>query len=484
MGREYQMYINGKWVDSQSNTLFDDRNPFTGEVYAKVANGGEIDAKQAIDSASEAFAAWAATTPSEKRSFFLKGADILEKRKEEVALILAEETGSVMVFGIFQVLLGIEIFREAASQVHRVMGNIIPAELPGSFSMMLRQPAGVVGAISPWNAPLLLSLRASCFPIAYGNTVVLKPSAESPVSGGVLLAQIFEEAGFPKGVVNVITNGPGRSGEIGDQFIFDRRVRRITFTGSTEVGRSLAEKAGKHLKKISLELGGNDPLIILKDTDIDYAVNVAAFGRFAHQGQVCMSSKRIIVEKPVASEFIQRFTEKVSGLKVGDPRDPGTVIGPLINLSQLKALKAQVEKAVADGAKLVCGGKYEGLCYHPSILTDVTEEMDLFHQEIFGPVAPVIVVEDSEEALRVANDSLYGLSSGVITNNLAKGLEIAQRLETGVAHVNDSTLPYEVHAPMGGMKESGWGKSGTGALEEFTEIRWVTFQKTKRDFPF
>jgi aldehyde dehydrogenase (NAD+) len=314
--------------------------------------------------------------------------------------------------------------------------------------------------------------------------LVLKPSAESSVSGGVVLAEIFDEVGFPKGVLNVVTNGPGKSGEIGDEFITDRRVRRITFTGSTEVGRELAEKAGRYLKKVTLELGGNDPLIVLKDAEIDYAVNAAAFGRFIHQGQVCMNSKRMIVEKPVASEFIDKFAKKASGLKVGDPRNPDTVIGPLINRTQLNKLKAQVEKAVKDGAKLVCGGRHEGLCYYPTVLANVTENMEIFHQETFGPVASVITVEDAEEAVRVANNSQYGLSSGIMTRDLQKGMEIAERLENGCVHINDSSVHDEAHAPLGGMKDSGWGKNGMEVLEEFTEVRWVTLQRTQRHFPF
>jgi aldehyde dehydrogenase (NAD+) len=484
MNREYQMYINGKWMNAVSGTFFDDHNPFTGEIYARVANGNKDDAKRAIDAAADALPTWAATPPSEKRINFLKAADILERRREEVALILAEETGAAITFGMFQANLGPGFLREAASQVHRVTGKIIPAELPGAFSMVLRQPAGVVAGISPWNAPLVLSLRAICFPIAYGNTLVLKPSAESSVSGGVVLAEIFDEVGFPKGVLNVVTNGPGKSGEIGDEFITDRRVRRITFTGSTEVGRELAEKAGRYLKKVTLELGGNDPLIVLKDAEIDYAVNAAAFGRFIHQGQVCMNSKRMIVEKPVASEFIDKFAKKASGLKVGDPRNPDTVIGPLINRTQLNKLKAQVEKAVKDGAKLVCGGRHEGLCYYPTVLANVTENMEIFHQETFGPVASVITVEDAEEAVRVANNSQYGLSSGIMTRDLQKGMEIAERLENGCVHINDSSVHDEAHAPLGGMKDSGWGKNGMEVLEEFTEVRWVTLQRTQRHFPF
>jgi acyl-CoA reductase-like NAD-dependent aldehyde dehydrogenase len=421
--------------------------------------------------------------PSEKRMYFLKAADILEKRSEEYAMTLAEETGAAIAFALFQTHLGPGFLREAASQVHRVSGKTIPADLPGAFNMVLRQPVGVVGAISPWNAPLVLSLRAIVFPLAYGNTVVLKPSAESPVSGGVLILQILEEAGFPKGVINLVTNGPGRSGEVGDEFITDTRVRRITFTGSTEVGRTLAEKAGRHLKKITLELGGNDPLLILKDADIDYAVDAAVFGRFMHQGQVCMNSKRIIVEKSVAESFTKKFVQKVSTLKVGDPRRTDTVIGPLINKSQLNKLVVQVEKAVKQGAKLLCGGNHEGLCYHPSVLSQVTEEMEIFHEETFGPVASVITADNAEEALRMANNSQYGLSSGIITNDFRKGLEIAEKLESGVCHINDSSLHDEAHAPLGGMKDSGWGRNGFEAMDEFTELRWVSFQKTRRQYP-
>ena len=398
--------------------------------------------------------------------------------------LLAEEAGAALPFGIFQSLIvSPEFLREAASQVHRVTGKIIPSDIPDCFSMVLRQPVGVVGGISPWNAPLILSLRAICFPIAYGNTAILKPSSESPVSGGVLIAEIFEEAGFPKGVLNVVTNGPGKSNEVGDEFITDKRVRRISFTGSTEVGRELAEKCGKQLKKTTLELGGNDAVIILSDIDIDYAVNAAAFGRFMHQGQVCMNSKRIIVEKTVADEFTDKFVQKVSSLKVGDPKSPDTVIGPLINSRQVEKLKAQVEKAVNEGAIILCGGKQEGNCYYPTVLSGVTEEMQLFHEETFGPLAPIIVAEDWEDAVRIANNSSYGLAAGILTSDLNKGLTIAQKLETGVVHVNDSSLGDETHAPLGGTKDSGWGKNGMEAIEGFTEIRWVTLQMKNRSFP-
>jgi acyl-CoA reductase-like NAD-dependent aldehyde dehydrogenase len=485
MPKKFKVFINGEWVDSTGGGSFEDFNPFTGDIFATITSAGKNDAKKAIEAASAAFPEWSATPPSDKRMILLKAAEILEKRQQEVAQILIEETGAPFGWGMFQTILTTGIFREAASQVHRVTGEIIPADLPGAFFMALRQPVGVVAGIAPWNAPLILSLRSVVFPLAYGNTAVLKPSAESPVSGGIVIAEIFEEAGIPKGVLNVITNGPGRSGEIGEEFITDPKVRRISFTGSTEIGKLLAEKAGRHLKKVTLELGGQDPLIILEDADIDRAVNAAAFGRFLHQGQVCMSTKRIIVEEPVAEEFTAKFVAKASGLKVGDPREPDTVIGPLINQGQLDKIKSCVEESVAAGAKLLCGGKNEGLCYYPTVLNNVKDNMKVLTEETFGPVAPIITVKNVEEAIHVANDSAYGLSSGIMTEDLQKGLEIAEKLETGMAHINDATLHDEPQAPFGGMKDSGWGRhGGLAAMEEFTEIRWITMQRTPRHYPF
>ena len=485
MAKEYRMYMDGEWVDAASGETFDDYNPYTGEVFAKVAAARKVDARRAVDAAAAAFPAWSATPPAERAMYFLKAADILESRQQEIVEILKDETGGTFGWGMFQTHFTPGLLRESAAQVHMVTGQIIPADLPGAFFMALRQPVGVVAGIAPWNAPLILSLRAVALPIAYGNTAILKPSSESPVSGGLVYAEIFEEAGFPKGVLNVLTNGPGFADEVGHELIVDPRVRRISFTGSTEIGRQLAEKAGRHLKRVTLELGGSDPVIILRDADVDYAVNAATFGRFLHQGQICMSSKRIIVERPVADEFIEKFVKKASSLKVGDPREPDTVIGPLINQTQLDKLREQVDEAIARGANLLCGGKYEGLCYYPTVLTDVTEDMKVFSEETFGPVAPVIVVEDTEEAIRVANNSRYGLSAGVITRDFEKGLSIAERLETGMVHINDSSVHDEPQVPFGGVKDSGWGRhGGLAALEEFTELRWITMQRTPRQYPF
>jgi aldehyde dehydrogenase (NAD+) len=485
MAREYKMYINGEWVDALDRAMYDDYNPYTDEVFARVPSGRRGDARRAIEAAAAAFPAWSNTLPAERQALFLKAADILQKKQNEIVTILAEETGCTFGFAMFQTMFTPGLLREAASQVHNPIGEIIPADLPGAFYMAIRQPVGVVAGIAPWNAPLILSLRAICLPIAYGNTAVLKPSTESSVSGGVVIAEIFHEAGFPKGVLNLVTNGPGGSGEVGDELIENPRVRRINLTGSTSVGRQLAEKAGRHLKRVSLELGGQNPLVILRDADVDYAVNAAAFGAFLHQGQICMSVRRIIVEKPIAREFTEKFVKKISAFKVGNPKEPDTIIGPLINKQQFSQVKGNVDAAVRDGAKILCGGKAEGLCYHPTVLTNVKPSTPFAREETFGPVVSVIEVENEEEAVRAANETAYGLSAGVITRDFVKGLAVAERIETGIVHINDQSVHDEPQVPFGGVKDSGWGRfGGHAALEEFTELRWISMQRTPRQYPF
>lgn len=351
--------------------------------------------------------------------------------------------------------------------------------------MAVRQPVGVVAGIGPWNAPLILSLRSVCMPIAYGNTAILKPSTESSVAGGILIAEVFHQAGFPAGVLNVVTNGPGKSGEIGDELIENPKVRRINLTGSSEVGRRLAEKAGRYLKRVALELGGQNPMIILRDADIDYAVNAAAFGGFIHQGQICMSTRRIIIERPVAAAFTDKFVAKVSRLKVGDPRDPNTVIGPIINKQQLNDIKKSVDAAVRDGAKVLCGAKTEGLCYYPTVLTNVKPGTPFCYEETFGPVVSIVEAEDIEQAISIANETPYGLSAAVITGDFSKGLAVAERIESGIVHINDQTVHDEPQVPFGGLKDSGWGRfGGRAGLEEFTELRWISMQRSPRRYPF
>jgi aldehyde dehydrogenase (NAD+) len=485
MTREYRMYINGEWAGASDGATYDDMNPYTGEVFAKVAAGRRADAQRAIEAAKAAFPEWAATLPGQKQALFLKAADILEGKRPELVQFIAEETGGTFGWAMFQAGFTPGLLRQAAAQVHQPVGEILPADTPGALFMTMRQPVGVVAGIAPWNAPLILSLRSICLPIAYGNTAILKPSSESAVVGGVVLAQVFEEAGFPKGVLNLVTNGPGASGEIGDEFVENPAVRRINFTGSTHVGRELAEKAGRQLKRVALELGGQNPLVILRDADVDYAVNVAAWGAFLHQGQICMSVRRIIVEEPIAAEFTEKLVRKVKTLKVGDPKEMDTIIGPAINRKQLEQIHANVTRAVAEGATLLCGGRPQGPCYQPTVLGDVKPQMEISCEETFGPVVSVVVVADMDEAIRAANDTSYGLSAGVVTQDFNKGLIVAERIESGMVHINDSSVHDEPQVPFGGVKDSGFGRlGGRAALEEFTELRWISMQRTPRQYPF
>ena len=351
--------------------------------------------------------------------------------------------------------------------------------------MGLRRPVGVVGAIAPWNVALILSARSIAAPLALGNTVVLKPSEWSPVSGGLLWGEIFAEAGLPAGVLNIVTHAPGEAQGIGDELIENPHVRRLNFTGSTGTGRRLAEAAGRQLKRIVLELGGSNPLIVLADADLDYAVNAAAFGAFLHQGQICMSARRIIVERPIADEFVARLAEKTSGLKAGDPNEHDTIIGPIINEQALEAIKGRVDAAVAGGAKVLAGGNAVGPCYEATLLTDVPADSELAQVETFGPVAAIEVVDSAEEAVERANATSYGLSSGIITQDADRGLALAHQIDAGIVHVNDQPVADEPQMPFGGVKDSGFGRfGGSAVVDEFTELRWITVQSGSHPFPF
>jgi aldehyde dehydrogenase (NAD+) len=479
-----KMYIDGKWVDSSTGKTFEDYNPFTGDVYANVPAGNAEDVRSAIDAAKAAFPEWAATPPAARRQIFLKAADVMESRQDELVQAMMEEVGGTIGISMFQMGFVPGLFRMAASAAYDVKGEIIPADHANSFFMAIRQPAGVVACFAPFNVPYILGSRSFTLPIAYGNTAVLKPSEDAPLTGGLLLAEIFEEAGLPPGVLNVVTSTREGAEEIGDEMISNPAVRRISFTGSTEVGRVVAEKAGRNLKRAVLELGGKDPLIILGDADINYAVDAAAWGAFLHQGEICMSTERIIVEESIAEEFIEKLKERAESIPMGDPTNPATAIGPLINERAVEKVHAHVEEAVAGGANLVTGGQHDNLVYHPTVVTDVKSDMRLFREQTFGPVAPIVVVSDPEEALAVANDSDYGLSAGILTGDFTKALDMALRLETGMVHIGDQTVNDEPQAPFGGVKGSGYGRfGGQSALDEFTELRWINVQREPRTFP-
>jgi acyl-CoA reductase-like NAD-dependent aldehyde dehydrogenase len=377
------------------------------------------------------------------------------------------------------------LFRQAAGIAYAPIGQVIPSDVPGTFAMGLRRPVGVVGAIAPWNAALILSARAIAAPLALGNTVVLKPSEWSPVSGGLIWGEIFAEAGLPPGALNIVTHAPGEAGAIADELVSNPTVRRINFTGSTATGRKLAEAAGRHLKRVVLELGGYNPLIVLGDADLEYAVNASAFGAFLHQGQICMSARKIIVERSIADEFVDRLAAKTKTLKVGDPKEQDTIIGPLITEDALATVKARVDDAVAKGARVLAGGDAVGPCYQATLLANVPEDSELAKVETFGPVAAIEVVDTPEDAVKRANATTYGLSAGIITSDPDRGFALAQQVDAGIVHVNDQPVGDEPQMPFGGVKDSGWGRfGGQAVMEEFTELRWVTIQSGTHPFPF
>jgi acyl-CoA reductase-like NAD-dependent aldehyde dehydrogenase len=480
--RELKQFIGGEWAAGGES--FDDLDPFTGDVVARVPAGTREDARRAIDAAAEAFPGWSQTPPGERQRIFLRAADILDGRAEEVGSWLTRETGSTFGFAMFQLHFVPGLFRQAAALPYASTGEIIPSDT-GAFAMGMRRPVGVVGAIAPWNAALILSARAIAAPLALGNTVVLKPSELSPYSGGLLWAEIFAEAGLPAGALNVVTHAPGEAGPIGEEFVEHPSVRTINFTGSTATGRKLAEAAGRNLKRVLLELGGQNPLIVLADADLDYAVDAAAFGAYLHQGQICMSARRIIVERPIADAFTARLAEKAGGLKAGDPREHDTIVGPLITPTAVETVARRVDDAVAQGAKVLAGGEAVGPVYRATLLADVPAESELAREETFGPVAAVEVVDDADQAVERANATAYGLSSGIITTDTDRGLALAQRIRAGIVHVNDQPVGDEPQMPFGGVKDSGLGRfGGTAAINEFTEVHWVTVQSGSHPFPF
>ena len=480
-----RQYIGGKWVEASNGETFEDLDPYTGDVTATVPAGTREDARAAIDAAASSFPAWSKSAPAERQTVFLRAADVLESRRDEVVALLAAETGCSFGFGMFQMGFVPGLFRQAAGIAYSPIGEILPSDMPGAMAMGLRRPVGVVGAIAPWNAALILSARSISAPLALGNTVVLKPSEESPYVGGLMWGEIFSEAGLPDGVLNVVTHAPGQAGPIGEELAENPHVRRINFTGSTATGRKLAELAGRNLKRVVLELGGYNPLIVLEDAAVDYSVDAAAFGAFLHQGQICMSARRIIVERPIADEFIDRFAAKTAGLKVGDPREHDTIIGPLINRKALETVSARVQDAISKGAKLLAGGEAVGPCFQATLLADVPEDSELSRVETFGPVAAIEVVDNADEAIDRANATSYGLASGILTGDPDKGLALAERLDAGIVHINDQPVHDEPQMPFGGVKDSGWGRfGGTAAIEEFTDLRWVTVQSGTRPFPF
>ena len=483
MARVFEgMYIGGGW--SSTARTFKDLNPADGSVWAEIPESGRAEARAAIEAAHAAFPEWAALPFNKRAHYMLKVAEVFEKRKMEIVEALQAEGGGWFGKGMFETGYVPEIFHAAAASNYAAIGEVLPSEY-GKVSMAVRRPMGVVTVISPWNFPTLLTARGLAFPIAAGNTVVLKPSEETPYTGGLLFAEVFEEAGVPKGVLNVVTCSRDAVGEVGDELIEHPYVKGISFTGSTAVGRMIAAKAGAHLKKCCVELGGKDSLIVCDDADMERATQAANFGSFMHQGQICMSVEKVVVHEKIFDAFLKRFVERASKLTMGDPtKDKGNIIGPLISDKQAAKVKAQLDDAVAKGARVVLGGRIDSRYVEPTILTGVTPAMKLYSEETFGPVVPVIPFSTDEEAIAIANDTEYGLSSGVMTGDEQRGLAIANRLDTGNCHINCSSVNDEPHVPFGGFKASGSGKhGGRWSVETFTETRWITLDRGGRPYP-
>jgi acyl-CoA reductase-like NAD-dependent aldehyde dehydrogenase len=459
------------------------------EVVAAVSAGAGTAASReaaraAVVAAERAFPRWSATPPPERGRLLERASELLMERQHEIAALVTEETGGTLGWGMFNVQLAADMLAYYAGETDApAEERELNSHIPGKRAKAVRQPVGVVVGVAPWNAPVILGVRAVAAPLAYGNTVVLKASEICPRTHTAIV-DALTDAGVPSGAINLVTNDPEDAAEVVDELITHPAVRRISFTGSTRVGRMIAETAGRHLKRVLLELGGNSPLVVLADADLDRAVAAANFGAFMHQGQICMSTERIVIDRAVADEFAQKLAERASSLKLGDPRDPDTQIGPLVNEGALNRVTEHVEDAVAKGAELVTGGKAQGLHFTPTVLMGVTPAMRVYSEESFGPVVSIVPVNGIDEAVRVANDTDYGLSAAVFSANVDTAMDVARRLETGICHINDSTVNDEPPMPFGGVKNSGWGRfGGKAALEEFTELRWITIQDSPREYP-
>lgn len=480
---DIKQIINGQAVGALSGATFERFDPFTGKVASRAPACGLDDVKAVVDAAAAAFPEWAKLGPGARRALLAKAADVMETKVGEFSALLTAETGGTAPWAGFNVMLAAGMLREAAAMTTQIHGEIIPSDKPGSLSMAMRQPVGVCLGIAPWNAPVILGTRAIAMALACGNTVILKASEQCP-GLHVLIGQVFVEAGFPDGVVNVITNAPKDAAEIVAALIASPAVKRVNFTGSTKVGRIIAELCGRHLKPALLELGGKAPLIVLDDADIDGAVNAAVFGAFMNQGQICMSTERFIVDDKVADLFVEKLAARAGQLPAGDPRGH-VVLGSLVSPEAADKMEALMADALEKGAKVVAGGKRSGSVVEATVVDGVHKGMRLYDEESFGPVKPVIRVSGEAEAIRVANDTEYGLSSAVFSRDIQRALRVAGQLETGICHINGPTLHDEAQMPFGGVNGSGYGRfGGKAAISEFTVLRWVTIEDPQQHYPF
>ena len=459
-------------------------NPVTGEPAsrAEAMQAGDIPAL--AEKAQAGFAEWSAMGPNARRGVLMKAAAALEAKKDEFVAAMMGEIGATAGWAMFNLSLAAGMVREAAALTTQIGGEVIPSDKPGCLAMALREPVGVLLGIAPWNAPIILGVRAIAVPLACGNAVILKASEQCPQTHALII-EAFAEAGFPEGTVNLVTNAPEDAAEVVGALIDAPQVRRINFTGSTAVGKIIARRAAEHLKPVLLELGGKAPLVVLEDADLDEAVKAAAFGAFMNSGQICMSTERIIVVEAVADAFARRFTEKVKAMPVGDPREGNTPLGAVVDAKTVEHCLSLVEDALANGAELLTGGETTHNVLMPAHLVDkVTPQMKLFRDESFGPVVGMIRARDEAHAIELANDTQYGLSAAVFTKDIARGLKVARAIQSGICHVNGPTVHDEAQMPFGGMKASGYGRfGGKAGIDAFTEMRWITVETEPGHYP-
>ena len=480
---DVELLLHGRDLVASDGRVFERRNPITGEPATRAAAATVEDARAAAASAAAAFPRWSALGPGERRRILLAAAAELERRATDFYDAMAEETGATEAWGHFNGSLAASMLREAASMTTAVTGEILPADKPGMTALAFREPVGVVLGLAPWNAPVVLAVRAIAMPLACGNTVVLKGSEVCPRTHR-LIGDVFRAAGCADGVVNVVSNAPSDASAIVEALIAHPTVRRVNFTGSTRVGRQVAEIAARHLKPALLELGGKAPLLVLDDADLDEAVAAAAFGAFMNQGQICMSTERIVVDEKVADAFAARLAAKAATLVASDPRKGRTPLGSLVGFEAVERVIGLVRDAMAKGARLLAGGHAQGVLMDATVLDHVTPAMRVYNEECFGPIAAIIRVGSTDEAVRVANDTEYGLSASVFGQDLGRALAVARRIESGMCHINGPTVHDEPQMPFGGMKASGYGRfGGAAAIREFTELRWVTINTAKGSYP-
>ncbi|HXR92614.1 MAG TPA: aldehyde dehydrogenase [Steroidobacteraceae bacterium] len=481
---DIKLLIAGRDVPAARSATFNRQNPISGEVATRAAAASVEDARAAADAAAAAFPKWAALGPSERRAKLAKAADLLEARAVQFATILTTETGATGGWGHFNVHLAAGMLREAAAMTTQITGEVVPSDVPGSMSMALRSPVGVVLGIAPWNAPIILGVRSIAMPLACGNTVILKASEVCPATHR-LIGAVLTEAGLGEGVVNVVTHDPKDAEAIAEALISHHAVKRVNFTGSTRVGKIITGIAAKYLKPVLLELGGKAPLLVLDDADLDAAVDATVFGAFANSGQICMSTERVIVDEKVADQFAAKLAKRVAALPTGDPRKGDFVLGSVVGKPTVERVQKLVSDAAAKGAKVLCGGESDGTIMKGIVVDRVTPEMALFREESFGPQVSITRVKSADEAVKLANDTEYGLAAAIFSKDIARALELAKRIESGICHINGPTVHDEAQMPFGGVKASGYGRfGGKAGIEEFTELRWITIQTTPRHYPF